>query len=372
MEHNNSDPFFYLLESTTHKNIGACPENVFHRTPTFDWDIYSKHRGVKFNNNEEAYCDWLSIGRRLGLKYNSSSNTMLKIVLKAKDEPELLEPWIEHHKSLVGLSNLIIVDTGSTNKNYIDKLNSYRNSILILDYKRHYDSLHNPVGNYELFSLLSRNCKYITILDADEFLFFYDGVNLTKKCYDTLNQSDVKLYCGTWLFNATLPVISKDGCIDLNSPVAFYNDENAISKGTFSGKAIMSTSILLDTTHLGHNLHHQPNVRYINEKSFGNVVILHLANLGAEITKRRVLAHLKGMGIEQQDIERFDTAVDFINNYIGECSSKIKQYVNQYFGRHKINVSTDKKTICINIHDTAIIDSNENIFSNFNFMSLIK
>ena len=52
-------------------------------------------------------------------------DTLLKIILKAKDETYLIDTWIAHHATLVGYENLIIMDCGSQDPTYLEKLKFY-------------------------------------------------------------------------------------------------------------------------------------------------------------------------------------------------------------------------------------------------------
>lgn len=85
---------------------------------------------MAFASADDAYRDWMAHGRSAGLAYAPGKNTYLKIMLKVKDEPELIVKWIEHHGAIVGYHNLVIMNCGSVNAHFLEILHGYRDGTI--------------------------------------------------------------------------------------------------------------------------------------------------------------------------------------------------------------------------------------------------
>ena len=100
-----SDAFWFLLDHPDQRDLTKLDGNIQYVSPHFDRDVYEAARGVSFMNFEDAYDNWRLYGRRQGLEFAPSKNTILKIILKVKDEVDLIDKWIDHHAKIVGLHN---------------------------------------------------------------------------------------------------------------------------------------------------------------------------------------------------------------------------------------------------------------------------
>ncbi len=238
----------------------------------------------------------VALARQLG-PAAPADKALLKIILKVKDEPELIVKWIEHHAAIVGYDNLIIVDCGSTTPAYWTLLQAYRGRLMILNYDQYYDDLHWPHANRDFYEMLSRSCKYITVLDADEFLFGYadhtiSGGNVLK----ILREDEEKIYAGTWFSNcAPLPMAGRG--IDWTRPIKFSIGTDRLKQGTFSGKSLMRAAVAVQANYIGHNLHVKDVVAHLTPGSFGKIGILHISELGPEIDRLRATKHLYAKGV---------------------------------------------------------------------------
>ena len=96
------DTYFALLEKTELRQIGLARYDIEHRTPFFSRNVYATSACIDFGTETEAYAHWLSIGRCEGYEWAPGRDTLLKIVLKAKDEAYLIDAWIAHHAAIVG------------------------------------------------------------------------------------------------------------------------------------------------------------------------------------------------------------------------------------------------------------------------------
>jgi len=290
-KHQIFDTYYHLLESKGIHDFGLTALKIRHSTPDFNKDHYESQTKTSFQSRNEAYEHWVKFGRRNGLEYTPGKNTKLKIILKAKDEPELIDKWIQHHGEMVGLHNIIILDCNSEDRQYLEKLNEYSHHVLVIKYPRYYDHIHNTEANKSFFSLISENSRYAAVLDADEFLIWKDAQDISRSYPGKLLSEDTEIFCGTWLHNSRPPTQS-NAEIDWNDPLNFRMTDSDIRSGTIAGKSIIRSDLLFKARHLGHNLHVKEVKDLTTPESFGKFLILHISDLGKEITKKRCLQHL--------------------------------------------------------------------------------
>jgi hypothetical protein len=326
------DTYFFLYEQSAFRRLDLCAYDVQYRTGTFSQEVYEAARGQRFESLAAAYRDWQDVGRTAGLPYAPGKDTLLKIVLKVKDEPELIVRWIEHHAAIVGYHNLVIMNCGSTNAHFLQILQGYRDRVLILDYDQYYDKLSFPGSNVALYTLLMRNCKYLTILDADEFLFgMRDGGIAREHVGTILREGQQDIYAGTWLTNAVPPPDLPDGGIDFDSPLPFTLAEDSLREGTFAGKSVVRASLVFQTNYVGHNLHLRESMSHMNAGSFGRLMVFHLANLSPAVVRSRVLKHLYTRGVVPPELPPAQIDAYLADRVArGDLDEWAKVYVNRY------------------------------------------
>jgi hypothetical protein len=128
----------------------------------------------------------------------------LKILLKTKNDPYFLEPWIVHHHKIVGDGNIIIFDNMSDNDEVLGIYEKYKDVAVFIRFPGYHDSIHHTEQFSELYRSLSQSTKFFTFLDTDEFLVLFDG----EKCHrdhclnEFINRNDTAdVFPGTWLKN---------------------------------------------------------------------------------------------------------------------------------------------------------------------------
>ncbi|CAH2603061.1 conserved protein of unknown function [Rhodovastum atsumiense] len=318
------DTYFALLEKPELRQIGLTRYGIRHRTPLFSQSIYFSSSGAFFKNQEEAYIHWLTVGRREGYEWAPGRDTLLKIILKAKDEPYLIDAWIAHHAAIVGFDNIIILDCGSQDPTYIAKLKSYSSKIMIFDYRRHYDDIHNPSANADFFRLLAANCRYLTILDADEFLFArVGGLFSSQFVKQVLRNRNLPMFCGIWV----TAINGSDGPENICS---IDTSTKELFGGTIAGKAIARHDIIFSIGHLGHNLHVPQVLPFINGDSFGEIFVLHLRNLPQHVMRERALQHLIGKGVVNTKKGPEQEARIALLAEAGDTPADVKRYAQAY------------------------------------------
>jgi hypothetical protein len=284
------DTYFALLETPGPRELEQASVPLPYRTRAFSPDTYARAAGIDFPDEVDAYRHWLEYGRRQGLEWAPGKDTLLKIILKAKDEPYLIDAWVAHHAAIVGFENIVILDCGSTDPGYLRKLAGHARRVLVLPYRSYYDDVHWVHGSRGFYELIARNCRYATILDADEFLIGRDGAYFSSRLVrSVLRRHDLPLHCGTWVNAVDGPAL--DGG---ELPIEWGLDASvgALTHGTHAGKATMRTDVLLQAGHLGHNFHLADVARLATPDSLGQLLVLHVKNLPPAEMQRRILQHL--------------------------------------------------------------------------------
>lgn len=326
------DTYFYLVERPAARQFGLCSEEIDHRTAIFDQACYSRSIGLHFADPVEAYAHWVRIGRREGATYAMGRDSTLKIILKAKDEPRFIDRWITHHANIVGRENLVILDCGSSDPEYLAKLDQYRGSIIILDYPRYYNDIHTTRSNKSFYKLISDSCRYLTVLDADEFLVGYDGQSLgAHNVKKLLRELDKPIFFGIWLNNANR-IGDENGVIDWSDRLPLRLDHQSFVNGAVAGKCVVRSDKVFDIAHLGHNMHVPGTVAAADAESLGKLFVIHVRNLNPKFNKKRVTKHLVTKGAIPADLSdetEIDRVVFALRNE-KDLRIDIAKYVNEY------------------------------------------
>jgi hypothetical protein len=229
----------------------------------------------RWDTHREACCR--SIARR---------RATLKILLKTKDDPFLLERWILHHRKIVGPDNLVIFDNMSTHPEVIRVYEKYSNAIQTISYPKFHNSLHDVSACPELYDTLRDASRFFIFLDTDEFLIlidddrYYDDEGLV----DFLGEQDeADVHPATWLPNADWRA-SRFRCGD---------DFDGLAGGIAWGKPILRAKAGL-SGFINHNAQLHPS---LFAKPFRtNFFVLHLKHLFPEQRIAANVAKLKAFG----------------------------------------------------------------------------
>jgi len=130
----------------------------------------------------------------------------LKIVLKTKDEDNLIEPWLLYHSKIVGWDNLIVFDNNSTSKLVKSVYEKYKYKGFELKYiKDDVNILHNITYYSNFYSYLRSVSNFFIIMDTDEFLTYYnsnenkfDNTKINEKLINISNQESI---ISMWIHN---------------------------------------------------------------------------------------------------------------------------------------------------------------------------
>jgi glycosyltransferase involved in cell wall biosynthesis len=367
------DTFSYMLDHPAERRLEVFAKHVEYMTNQFEQPVYEESRKQRFRTTEDAYFDWIHFGKAEGLFFAEGKHTLLKVILKVKDEPHIIKTWIEYYARAVGYHNIIIADCGSTDPAFLEILKQYEQRILILRYENYYNHLHWVHANLDLFKTVLINCKYIAVIDADEFLFGMQGNSISQRAVcETLQHSSEDVLAGTWFENVTIPDTNEGRC-DLRGPLKFSLDETGMKFGTFGGKAIVKSSAVLSVNYVGHNFF-KGVVERITPTSFGRIGILHINKFGPSIVKSRSLMHLKTKGVVPKDIDDRDIT-HFLSDLLsaGRNAPIEALYIRRYLGKNDAFREASKT---FTTHIIEGLESEENplfceAFSGFDFLALL-
>lgn len=297
----------------------------------------------------------------------------LTLVLKVKDDFILMKHWLEYHSAIVGQSNIIILDCGSTSSEQLNYYSQIKNTFKIFRYKEFYNNIHATKQNRYIFDLICKPNSYISILDSDEYLFgVMNSVASPGNVLDVIRSESADIYAGTWFFNITEPKM-EDDAIDWSCPIEFALDAEFIKSGTVSGKSLVRSSIIYDVEHLGHNLHVKEVVQRLQKESFGKIGILHVQNFEIGFYRKKVLKHLIVHGVlPDRDITEAE-AIHLLNKKIqcGDIDNNFIYYAKTYVSGPPCPSGNVFKKATVEINPEIIFDrSFIEALSLFNFHKL--
>lgn len=120
-----------------------------------------------------------------------------KIILKTKNEDDLIDIWIRYYSKMVGKENLVIFDNGSTSQKVLDVYREHDIEAIQIKFP---NSIHPYRNNKIFYDELFTSCDWFSILDTDEFLCVYkNNVFSAKGVLDLLATSDKQVLGSIWL-----------------------------------------------------------------------------------------------------------------------------------------------------------------------------
>jgi hypothetical protein len=120
-----------------------------------------------------------------------------KIILKTKNEDDLIDIWIRYYSKMVGKENLIIFDNNSTSQKVLD---TYKKHDIETRQIESPNSIHSYDNNKNFYDDLFTKCDWFSILDTDEFLCVYKNGNFSAEhVIDLLETSNKQVLGSIWL-----------------------------------------------------------------------------------------------------------------------------------------------------------------------------
>lgn len=199
----------------------------------------------------------------------SKHKSLLKIVVKARDELELTREWIEHHAGIVGLENLLIADNASSLPEVLEIYRSFGPALNWFSFSGHHNLIACASHFPQLYAALAQSCKYVAFLDMDERLVCFSESSWysNSEVLQRLKGISANLVSAPWLQNIH------------ERKNAFVFNEGRLEWGLLFGKPLLSSQ----SPHIGTNLFH--TVQYpLDSTGFCGLGVLHLSNLS--VTQR--------------------------------------------------------------------------------------
>lgn len=128
----------------------------------------------------------------------------LKIVTKMKNENFFVEKWITHHLNIVGDSKIIVFDNMSTESEVFTVYEKYKDRIILVEFDGYMDLIHMSNVFMQLYRSLAASSLFFTIIDADEYLYLWDGAKAVsdESVVSFLEaMTDVSFFAPLWLSN---------------------------------------------------------------------------------------------------------------------------------------------------------------------------
>jgi hypothetical protein len=164
-----------------------------------------------------------------------------KIILKTKNEDDLIDIWIRYYSKMVGKENLVIFDNNSTSQKVLDVYREHGIEIKKIDVP---NKVHHYRLNIDFYKNIFSSCDWFAVLDTDEFLCVYkDEVFSAEGVLNVLKNSSHKVLGSTWLSQ-----------MHLGDSIEYFK-VNTTDHNKNYGKAIFSTSYeRLKNVIYGHNV----------------------------------------------------------------------------------------------------------------------
>lgn len=105
----------------------------------------------------------------------ASRKSALKILLKTRDEPELLSGWVEHHARIAGAENLIIADNGSTMPESKELLQRLSETCTVFQFVGFHNEIHRQAAFPDLYAAMTEAAPVFIPADTDERLYWIEG-----------------------------------------------------------------------------------------------------------------------------------------------------------------------------------------------------
>lgn len=166
-----------------------------------------------------------------------SRRSTIKILIKAKDENELLPKWVAHHEAIVGTSGLVIFDNDSSDPDVVAYLETLSSRMVVAQFSGHHNHIHRLKRFRRLYQAMRNSCDWFAVLDADEFLHLLDeeGRPVRRSSLDSwLRERDGKdAIVGVWLSDV----------MERPSRYTLFSGKGAWPAGLTGGKSLISANV---------------------------------------------------------------------------------------------------------------------------------
>lgn len=242
-------------------------------------------------------------------------HSVVKIVLKTKDDHYFLQEWIDHHSNIVGRQNIVIFDNGSTDPRVFAIYDSNPDVIKVF-YRGFHNNIHNLEIFPELYGALRGSADWFAVLDTDERLITFDGerhwADQTLLEFLSAN-ADVNAIPGVWMHNIT-------------GSSSIFTCGQSIDRLTHElawGKPIIGANAPIKGF-LNHNV--QVNDEVWQGRVCRGLFVLHLADLHPE---QRILSNMNKLVARKFVGDRAEVEVALSKEITEDMDPKIGDYVRE-------------------------------------------
>lgn len=133
-----------------------------------------------------------------------NDRSTFKIVTKTRNEDFFIEKWIVHHLAILQDVKIVIFDNMSDNEYVHEIYRKYKDKIILAKFDMYMDTIHMGHKFIQLYKALAESSRFFTIIDSDEFLYFYDGNRVVKdgSMVEFLaKNSDCNFFAPCWIEN---------------------------------------------------------------------------------------------------------------------------------------------------------------------------
>jgi hypothetical protein len=241
----------------------------------------------------------------------------LKILLKTKDDPVMLQGWITHHQKIVGLDGLILMDNMSTDPKVAEIYAGLQGDAVVIRFSGFLDNVHHTEHFAKLYSALRSSCSHFIFLDTDERLTLFDGPDHFRSDPSLIpflkDHPTTDIFPGTWLQNVT----------GYRDRFSLYDPNIPLINGLKWGKPVISTSsnfsgFINHNTQMEHSLYAEPLIT--------NFFVLHLSRVSNQQRIHSNLLKLKAFGaipdewggeeVLRRPPEEWDHLPDTLKSYV--------------------------------------------------------
>jgi len=348
-------------------------EKIREREETlFDMETYANSSKMHFTSKEEAMNHWYILGKKQGYVYSRSGHhTLLKIIVPVLNEPILLEPFLEYYGNLIGFENIIILDNKSTIESIHTTFSKYQDKVTIFRNCDYFD-LEYEKGKFDiLVSNLKKECKFISKIDCDEFLSFYDYNydSFFPKNHFLNYLEHTNQHIGTFFLENLYTKEIMTNPSDPSNWILFQHIDNFKNKmNLYWGKTLLNTNLEFENHILTKGNHNGDKKSIYNSLNFYKIICLHLCNVDIDnrIQKsEKVIPEI--LDLKYLDYEVFLLALENYKLPSYEGRHKLEELKKYYRNKenYKSSLLHDNKiAVETNIIQSTILNDNY-IFTNF-------
>ena len=222
----------------------------------------------------KRFLNWTGDSREVAEKIKRTKS-ILKIVVKNKDQFSHISEWVDHHQRIVGLENLIIFDNGSKDDRVLDLLDSISDRATVCQFEGYHNDIHRKAMFPRLFDALMQSSKFYCMIDSDERLSWADTASTMaplERILDhlaDLNPGPCGVVLGVWADNVS----------GSRSLFRMFETNSRGILGLATGKPLIAGSSEPPDI-LCHNF--QLNLPDIVGIESGNLMVFHMKNLFPE------------------------------------------------------------------------------------------